>query len=82
MAPTKVMVTRGTGRFINRPTTTGKRTYDKFFIYIPTELARDSNFPIIQGEEVEVTIDQEKSALVIRPLDGTRARKQRMKATR
>jgi hypothetical protein len=32
------------GKFINRPTQTGKKLYDKFFIYVPTEVARDGLF--------------------------------------
>lgn len=36
---------QGKGRFMNRPTRTGKRVYDKFFVYIPTEIARDGLFP-------------------------------------
>ena len=30
-------------KFINRATKTGKREYDKYFIYVPTSLAKDSN---------------------------------------
>lgn len=47
----------GIGRFINRPTVTAGKTYDKHFIYVPTELARDSQFPFKPGEKVTVTID-------------------------
>lgn len=46
----------GKGRFINRPTRTGGRTYDKFFVYIPTEVARDGTFPFEEGEEVVLRI--------------------------
>jgi hypothetical protein len=49
---------KGAGRFINRPTTTGGRKYDKFFIYIPTEVARDGLFPFEEGEEVVIRIEQ------------------------
>jgi hypothetical protein len=48
---------KGKGRFINRPTRTGGRTYDKFFVYIPTEVARDGTFPFKEGEEVIIRID-------------------------
>ena len=68
------MVTRARGRFINRPTKTGRGTYDKFFIYVPTELARDSSFPVRPGQEVEVRIDQEKGVLVVQPVDGRKRR--------
>jgi len=73
------MVTRAKGRFINRPPKTGRGTYDKFFIYVPTELARDSNFPFRQGQEVEVRIDQENRVLVVQPVESRRAEKQRPK---
>ena len=48
---------KGMGRFINRPTKTGGKPYDKHFIYVPTEVARDSQFPFKPGEKVNVTID-------------------------
>jgi len=50
----------GKGRFINRPTRTGGRTYDKFFVYIPTEVARDGTFPFREGEEVIIRIEEER----------------------
>lgn len=53
------------GRFINRPTTSGGRKYDKFFIYIPTEVARDSHFPFAKGEAVTIRIDLDKNGLSI-----------------
>ncbi len=68
------MVTKARGRFINRPTRTGRGTYDKFFIYVPTELARDSNFPVRPGQEVEVRIDQEKGVLVVQPINCRKRR--------
>jgi len=49
---------QGKGRFMNRPTRTGKRVYDKFFVYIPTEIARDGLFPFREGEEVLVKVDR------------------------
>ncbi len=73
------MVTRAKGRFINRPSKTGRGTYDKFFVYVPTELARDSNFPIRQGQEVELQIDLEKGALMVQPLEDRKSGKQHSK---
>ena len=55
----------GKGRFVNRPTTTGGKKYDKFYIYIPTEVARDSHFPFEHGEEVNVRIDLDNNHLVL-----------------
>jgi hypothetical protein len=42
---------------LNRPTKTGKRIYDKFFIYIPTEIARVGLFPFKEEDEVNVQVD-------------------------
>jgi hypothetical protein len=46
----------GTGTFINRRTKTGKKSYDRFFIYVPTEVARDGTFPFIEGDKVKIEI--------------------------
>ena len=69
------MVTRVKGRFINRPTKTERGTYDKFFIYVPTELARDSSFPLKHAQEVEIRIDQENRVLVIQHIEGRKTGK-------
>jgi hypothetical protein len=47
---------KGKGKFINRPTQTGGKKYDKFFVYIPTELAKDSQFPFEPGDPVNIII--------------------------
>lgn len=47
---------KGKGRFFNRPTTSKGKKYDKFFMYIPTEVARDTNFPLNDGDRIEVEI--------------------------
>jgi hypothetical protein len=46
----------GVGTFINRRTKTGKKTYDRFFIYVPTEVARDGTFPFTEGDKVQIEI--------------------------
>lgn len=58
----------GTGRFINRPTTTGGKKYDKFFIYVPTEVARDGLFPFDPGEKVHIRIN-EGHLIISRPFE-------------
>lgn len=55
MAPD--LVYKGIGKFVNRPTSTGGKKYDKFFLYVPAEVAKDSQFPFKAGEAVEVRID-------------------------
>lgn len=58
---TKMM--KGRGRFINRRTRTGKKFYDRFFIYVPTEVARDGTFPFKEGDYV--TVEIKGKALII-----------------
>ena len=60
----------GEGRFINRPTKTGKKLYDKHFIYVPTELARDSSFPFKVRDNVKMRIDQKNKRLIIEKTDN------------
>ena len=62
-------VIKGKGRFINRPTKTGKKFYDRFFIYVPTEVARDGLFPFKVREEVIVEIKE--NTLILRKVKET-----------
>ena len=55
----------GEGSFINRITKTGKKSYDRFFIYVPTEVARDSGFPFNPGDSVKIKIDSKSKSLKI-----------------
>ena len=59
----------GAGKLINRPTMTGGKTYDKYFIYVPIEVARDTNFPFQPQEPVKVKIDVENKRLIIEKLE-------------
>ena len=56
----------GKGRLINRPTRTGGKLYDKFFIYLPTEVARDGLFPFKTRKTVKVRIDVENNRFIIK----------------
>ncbi len=56
---------QGKGRFMNRPTKTGKRAYDKFFVYVPTEIARDGLFPFQEGDEIKVTVDPKRKRVIL-----------------
>jgi len=55
----------GKGRFTNRPTETSGKLYDKFYIYVPTEVARDSLFPFTPGEEITIRIDPDNQSLIV-----------------
>lgn len=55
------------GRFFNRPTVSKGKKYDKFFMYIPAEVARDTNFPFKDGDRIEVEI--KGNTLILRKAD-------------
>jgi hypothetical protein len=59
----------GEGKFINRPTQTGGKLYDKFSVYVPTEVARDGTFPFKKNERVKVRIDAENRQLIIEKIE-------------
>ena len=44
------------GRVVNRPTITGGKRYEKIFVYIPSQVAKDTAFPFKIGTKVEVEI--------------------------
>lgn len=60
------MVLRAKGKFVNRPTHTGGKKYDKFYIYLPTDLMNDSQFTFKPSDEIEMTVDVKQKTLVIR----------------
>ena len=62
---------KGIGTFINRRTKTGKKSYDRFFIYVPTEVARDGTFPFMEGDKVEVEI--KGKAVIITKADAVKS---------
>lgn len=55
----------GKGRLVNKPTVTGGKKYDKYFVYIPAGLVRDSAFPFEASERVHIRIDPENNLLVV-----------------
>ena len=57
------LVLKGEGRLINRQTKTGEQVYDKFFIYVPTEVARDSAFPFKSGDLLRIDVDPKRKEL-------------------
>lgn len=60
---------KGKGRFFNRPSVSKGKKYDKFFIYIPTKVATDTNFPLRDGDRIEVEIV--RHTLVIKKAEET-----------
>ncbi len=61
----KSNVIEGKGKFINRKTRTASHEYDKFFIYVPAEVARDGTYPFKPQDTVIIKIDKEKKRLLI-----------------
>ncbi len=55
----------GKGKFLNRKTRTASKDYDKFFVYIPAEVARDGTFPFKPQDAVIVKIDVVKKRVII-----------------
>ena len=51
------MAEKARGRFVNRPTQTGGKRYDKFFVYIPTEVAKDTQFPFKPGDRLTISLN-------------------------
>ena len=60
-----ILVLKGKGKFINRPTVTGGKKYDKYFVYIPTKVANDSQFPFKQGDTVMIKVDPKQSKVIL-----------------
>jgi hypothetical protein len=52
-------------KIVNRPTVTAGKRYDKFYIYVPTEVARDSAFPFKENDKVKIRISVETKSLII-----------------
>lgn len=52
-------------KLVNRPTHTDGKLYDKFYVYIPREVAKDSAFPFKTNDKVKVKIDIENKRLII-----------------
>ena len=44
-------------KLINRPITSKGKHYDAVFVYIPTDVAKDSAFPFKYDDEVVIRID-------------------------
>lgn len=55
----------GKSKLMNRPSRSKGKMYDKYFVYIPSEIARDSAFPFKHGDDVMVRIDAKNKRLII-----------------
>ncbi|MHB8566046.1 MAG: hypothetical protein ACYC7D_15275 [Nitrososphaerales archaeon] len=68
-SPDKKVVLEGNGKFVNRRTKTYSKDYDRFFLYVPVEIARDSGFPFKPDEVVKIKIDRKMKRLLVEKLD-------------
>lgn len=59
----------GEGKFVNRRSKTAGMDYDRFFFYVPTDVARDGLFPFKEGDKVTIEIDSNKKHIIIKKLD-------------
>ncbi|MFZ2410510.1 MAG: hypothetical protein WAW23_02960 [Candidatus Methanoperedens sp.] len=69
------MVVEGQGKLINRRTKTAGKDYDRFFIYVPTEVARDGLFPFKEGDKLTLKIDAKNKRLVVQKASAQDVRK-------
>ncbi len=56
----------GKSKLVNRPRISKGKKYDSYFVYIPSEVARDSNFPFKHGDDVIVKIDPANRQIIIK----------------
>ena len=56
-------------KLVNRPTQTGGKMYDKFYVYIPRQVSNDSAFPFKANQKVKVRIDVENMRLIIEKIE-------------
>ncbi|MCW4025568.1 MAG: hypothetical protein NWF01_11130 [Candidatus Bathyarchaeota archaeon] len=52
-------------KLVNRPTVTGKKSYSKFFVYLPSEIVKDSAFPFKEDDKLKIKIDTKNRRLII-----------------
>ncbi|MCL4436463.1 MAG: hypothetical protein M1503_03530 [Thaumarchaeota archaeon] len=70
------MARNGIGTLIGRKTATGGRTYMRAWIYVPTEVFRDTSFPFAVGDPCMVSIDIEKKRLIVTQISEDEAQRQ------
>ncbi len=59
------MVSIGFGRIINRISRANGKVYDRFFLYLPVDVARDERFPFKADEKVMIRIDEANKRLIV-----------------
>ncbi len=54
----------GKGKVLNMPTKSKAKEYKKIYIYVPSNVSGDSQFPFIPGQEVEIIINTDKTLTI------------------
>ena len=70
------MARKGIGTVIGRKTSSGGRTYTRAWIYVPTEVFRDTSFPLAVGDPCWVEIDNEQKRLIVSPIPEDEAERE------
>jgi hypothetical protein len=52
-------------KLLNRPTQTAGKQYDKYYIYLHTDQARDSALTYKKDEKIKIIIDPQNKRLII-----------------
>ena len=63
------MVLEGETRFLRYEMRVKGRTYEKFLINFPTEVARDSQFPFKPGDRIKVRVDPDRKIVVMEKIE-------------
>jgi hypothetical protein len=53
------------GPMINRPNMVGGKTYDRFMVYLPADVARDSGFPFKTENPIRVMVDLSAKRVIL-----------------
>jgi hypothetical protein len=51
----------GIATISNRKYKRNEESFDRFYIYIPVSVAKDSAFPFADGEKINITIENEST---------------------
>jgi len=63
------MVLEGETRFLRYEMRVKGRTYEKFLINFPTEVARDSQFPFKPGDRIRVRVDPDRRIVIMEKIE-------------
>jgi len=56
-------------RLLARIYTREDKTYERFWIYVPSKIAKDSQFPFEAGQTLNIEVDPKRSAVLLSETD-------------